>query len=43
MYIDGYYYSINRIIDYKPNNNEITKVELMLWEDLGNFAVDVNF
>jgi len=43
VYIDGYYYYINRIIDYKPNNNEVTKVELVLWEDLGSFAVDVSF
>ena len=27
----AYYYRINRVVDYKPNNNEITKVELMLW------------
>ena len=43
VYIDGYYYYINRIIDYKPNNDEVTKVELVLWEDLGSFAVDVSF
>lgn len=43
VYIDGYYYYINRIIDYKPNTNEVTKVELVLWEDLGSFAVDVSF
>ena len=30
VYIDGYYYRINSIIDYKPNNNEATKVELVL-------------
>lgn len=33
VYIDGYYYRINQIVDYNPNNNEITKVELVLWEE----------
>jgi len=37
VYIDGYYYRINQIIDYNPNNNEVTKVELVLWEDKGVF------
>ncbi len=31
VYLDGYYYRINRIIDYKPNSNETTKVELIYW------------
>tara|TARA_R110002051_G_scaffold1515_1_gene8357 strand:- start:5244 stop:8495 length:3252 start_codon:yes stop_codon:yes gene_type:complete len=35
--INGYYYRINKIIDFKPNNNELTKVELLLWEDVGSF------
>ena len=43
VYIEGYYYRINRIIDYKPNNNEITKVELVLWEDKGYIAADTSF
>ena len=43
VYIEGYYYRINRIIDYKPNNNEVTKVELILWEDKGYIAVDTSF
>ena len=38
VYIDGYYYRINQIIDYNPNNNEVTKVELVLWEDKGVFT-----
>ena len=32
VYIDGYYYRINRIVDYKPNSNETTKVELIYWD-----------
>jgi len=43
VYIEGYYYRINRIIDYKPNNNEVTKVELVLWEDKGYIAVSTAF
>ena len=43
VYIDGYYYRINRVVDYKPNNNEITKVELMLWLDKGYIPVDTSF
>ena len=43
IYIEGYYYRINTIIDYKPNNNEVTKVELVLWEDKGYIAIDTNF
>ena len=43
IYIEGYYYRINRIIDYKPNNNEITKVELVLWEDKGYSPIDTSF
>tara|TARA_R110000824_G_scaffold3074_4_gene14061 strand:+ start:2989 stop:6231 length:3243 start_codon:yes stop_codon:yes gene_type:complete len=34
--IHGYYYRINKIIDFKPNNNELTKVELVLWEEPSN-------
>ena len=37
VYVDGSYYRINRIIDFQPNNNKTTKVELVLWEELGNF------
>lgn len=43
VYIDGYYYRINRIIDFQVNNNNPTKVELVLFEDLGGFAVDATF
>jgi len=37
VYIDGVYWRINKIIDYKPNKNESTKVELIEWYDLGSF------
>ena len=43
VYIDGYYYRINRVIDYQVNNNNPTQVELVLWEDLGGFPVDTTF
>lgn len=44
VYIDGSYYRINRIIDFQPNNNKTTKVELVLWEELGGFeAVSATF
>ena len=43
VYIDGNYYRINNIIDYRPNNNEVTKVELVLWEDKGNISVDTSW
>ena len=35
VYIDGYYYRINRVVDYQPNNNNPTQVELLLWQDTG--------
>lgn len=37
VYIDGCYWRINKIVDYMPNKNEPTKVELIEWVDLGNF------
>ena len=37
VYVNGYYYRINKIIDFQPNNNKTTKVELLLWENKGNF------
>ena len=37
VYISGYYYRINKISDYSPNNNDVTKVELVLWENQGKF------
>ena len=38
VYIDGVYWRINKIIDYKPNNNESTKVELIEWFQISAFA-----
>lgn len=35
VYLDGVYYRINKIIDYKPHVQESTKVELMEFFDLG--------
>ena len=38
VYIDGVYWRINKVVDYKPNNNESTKVELIEWFTIGVFA-----
>ena len=38
VYIDGVYWRINRVIDYFPNDNKTTKVELVQWLELGGFA-----
>ncbi len=38
VYIDGVYWRINRVIDYFPNDNKTTKVELVQWLELGAFA-----
>jgi len=35
IYIDGVYWRINKIIDYKPLGTPLTKVELIEWVDLG--------
>jgi hypothetical protein len=35
VYIDGVYWRINKIIDYIPQNNKTTKVELVEFVDLG--------
>ena len=35
VYLDGVYYRINKIVDYKPHVQESTKVELMEFFDLG--------
>ena len=35
VYLDGVYYRINKIVDYKPHMRESTKVELMEFFDLG--------
>jgi len=38
IYIDGVYWRINKIVDYQPNKNQSTKVELVEWVSLGAFA-----
>ena len=38
VYIDGVYWRINKIIDYKPNQNTSTKVELIEWFQIGVFT-----
>ena len=38
IYIDGVYWRINKIIDYQPNKNESTKVQLLEWFAVGIFA-----
>ncbi len=38
VYIDGVYWRINKVVDYQPNKNEPTKVELIEWLQLGLFA-----
>jgi len=36
IYIDGVYWMLNRIVDYMPNSNKPTKVELVEWVELGS-------
>ena len=38
VYIDGVYWRINKVIDYNPNSNDSTKVELIEWFQVGIFA-----
>tara|TARA_Y100000401_G_scaffold24126_1_gene16542 strand:- start:6962 stop:10303 length:3342 start_codon:yes stop_codon:yes gene_type:complete len=38
IYLNGVYYRLNKIIDYQPNKNTSTKVELIEWLQLGTFA-----
>jgi len=38
VYIDGVYWRINKVVDYQPNKNQPTKVELIGWLQLGTFA-----
>ena len=38
IYIDGAYWRINKILDYKPNTNQPTKVELLYWLETENFS-----
>ena len=38
VYIDGVYWRINKVVDYQPNKNQPTKVELIEWFQVGAFA-----
>ena len=38
VYIDGVYWRLNKVVDYQPNKNQPTKVELIQWMSLGAFA-----
>ena len=38
VYIDGVYWRVNRVVDYMPNKNSTTKVELIEWFQIGVFA-----
>ena len=38
VYIDGVYWRISKVVDYKPNKNVSTKVELIEWFQIGIFA-----
>ena len=43
IYIDGVYWRINRIVDYQPNKNISTQVELVEWVDVGTIAAKEGF
>lgn len=34
VYVDGSYWKINKIVDFSPAKNELTKVELIQWTDI---------
>ena len=38
VYIDGVYWRVNRVVDYMPNQNSTTKVELIEWFQIGVFT-----
>ena len=40
VYLDGLYYRVNKIIDFKPHKNESTKMELVEHFDLGLGIID---
>ena len=42
VYLDGYYYRINRVVDFQPNNNKVTKVELILWSEKPSIPAQAN-
>ena len=39
VYINGLYYRVNKIIDYKPHRNETTKVELVEFRESGTGSI----
>ena len=39
IYIDDSYWRISKVLDYKPNRNTPTKVELVEWIEVGIFAL----
>lgn len=41
--IDGVLYFMNKIIDYNPNNDETTKVELLTVQDMSKYASETTF
>tara|TARA_R100001510_G_C7654784_1_gene213602 strand:+ start:692 stop:3766 length:3075 start_codon:yes stop_codon:yes gene_type:complete len=43
IYLDGCYWRIIRIIDYRPNQNIPTKVELIEWIETGTHALESPF
>ena len=43
VYMDGVYWRASRVLDYKPNRNESTKVELIEWFGLGSSAANTPF
>jgi ribosomal protein S8 len=40
VYLDGLYYRVNKIVDFKPHRNESTKMELVEHFDLGLGSID---
>ena len=41
IYLDGVYWRINKISDYMPQSNSTTKVELIEFPLLGDFAASI--
>ena len=43
VYVNGYYYRINKIIDYNADSNSTTRVELVEWSISGETAARKSF
>ena len=43
IYLDGVYWRINKIVDYQPNNNTPTRVELIQFSFLGDYDSQTAF